>query len=78
MSKTEIIELVRVIVVIAMVVYAALLATPPGRLPLALRGLAKMLGKSAVLPNTPVTGVSKLKKFFAFLLVIIAFIIAKL
>lgn len=35
----------RIIAVVALLCFAAALATPPGRLPLALRGLQKMLRK---------------------------------
>ena len=43
MSNVEIVELCRVIVVIALVVIAAVLATPPNKVPLALRGLVRIL-----------------------------------
>ena len=35
----------RIVAVVALLCFAAVLATPPGRLPLALRGLQKMLRK---------------------------------
>lgn len=41
------VEIVRQIAVIALLVAAAALATPPGRLPIALRPLAKALGRAA-------------------------------
>ena len=41
----DIFEIVRIVVVIALVVFAAALATPKGRLPLALRGLMKIMRK---------------------------------
>ena len=41
-------QIVRICIVIALVCVAAALATPKGRLPLALRGLAKMLGRCDV------------------------------
>ena len=41
------VEIVRQIAVIALLVAAAALATPPGRLPIALRPLAKALGRPA-------------------------------
>lgn len=78
MSETEILELLRVIAVIGLVVTAAVLATPPNKIPLALRGLAKMLGKSAESAKTAVAVVPTYKKILAFLIVVIAFIIAKI
>lgn len=78
MSETEILELLRVIAVIGLVVTAAVLATPPNKIPLALRGLAKMLGKSAESDKTAVAVVPTYKKILAFLIVVIAFIIAKI
>ena len=70
-------NLVRVIVVILLVVVAAVLATPQGRLPLAVRGLAKVLGHKS---DNGGKGekVPIWKKFLAFLLVILAFIIAQI
>ena len=38
-------QIARVACVVALLAVAAALATPPGRLPLAVRGLAKMLGR---------------------------------
>ena len=43
MSEHDILEILRIVAVMALVCVAAALATPKGRLPLALRGLAKML-----------------------------------
>lgn len=43
MTAQHVFELVRLVAVIALVVVAAALATPPGRLPLALRGLVKIM-----------------------------------
>ena len=42
---TALFQIARVAAVIALLCVSAALATPPGRLPLALRGLAKMLGR---------------------------------
>lgn len=66
-------QLVRVILVILLVVFAAVLSTPKGRLPLAIRGLAKILrrdGKNAA--TNEVKEVPIWKKTLAFVLVIIA------
>lgn len=72
-------QLVRVILVILLVVFAAVLSTPKGRLPLAIRGLAKILrrdGKNAV--TNEVKEVPIWKKTLAFLLVIIAALLSVL
>ena len=42
-------NLVKVVAVLALLVVAAALATPPGRLPLALRGLNKLLRRDWLL-----------------------------
>lgn len=78
MSETEIIELVRVVAVISLVVVAAVLTTPPNKVPLTLRGLAKMLGKSDAQDKSAPALVPTYKKLLAVALVIIAFIIAKI
>lgn len=78
MSETEILELLRVLAVIGLVVIAAVLTTPPNKVPLALRGLAKMLGKSAESDKSMPAVVPAYKKILAFVLVILAFIIAKI
>ena len=67
--------IVKIVLVIALLGVAAAIATPKGRLPLALRGLEKILGKRA---KTRATGesVSTGKRFFALVLVIIAIIAA--
>lgn len=66
-------QLVRVILVILLVVTAAVLSTPKGRLPLAVRGLAKILRRDGqeTAPNE-VKPVPAWKKFLAFILVILA------
>lgn len=72
-------QLVRVILVILLVVFAAVLSTPKGRLPLAIRGLAKILNKdtsqtSRTSRTSQTSGlpVPAWKKTLAFVLVIIA------
>ena len=78
MSGNDILELVRVIALITLVVAAAALATPQGRVPLALRGVLKILrrgGRAA--PAVPeVRPVSPLRRFLAFVLVLIAALVA--
>lgn len=70
-------QLVRVILVILLVVAAAVLSTPKGRLPLAVRGLAKILRKDAsqsglTRRSSQAEPVPAGKKFLAFILVILA------
>lgn len=73
-------QLVRVILVILLVVFAAALSTPKGRLPLAIRGLARILKKETNPTlnthnsslNTREAPVPVWKKTLAFILVIIA------
>ena len=64
-------------IVILLIVVAAALATPPGRLPLAVRGIARTLGKDASAGLFGREGVvSARRKALAFLLVVLAAIIA--
>ena len=92
MNSHHVFGLVQVIVVIALVVVAAALATPKNKVPLALRGLMKILKKDrtgrALTPSTetgsdagregmPGTGdVPAWKRLLAFILVLVAFAIA--
>ena len=75
-------QLVRICAVLALVCVAAALATPKGRLPLALRGLAKMLARDrGQMQSTAVDGcrlqsVSGGKRLLAFLLVLLAILLA--
>lgn len=77
-------QLTRVIIVILLVVSAAVLLTPKGRLPLAIRGLAKMLKKEqnptlntpGSTLNTRGAVVPTWKKTFAFILVLLAALLA--
>ena len=67
-------ELVIVILIIALLGAAAALATPPGRLPLALRGVYRILrkdrGESAAPPDSG--PVPLWRRVLAFVLVVIA------
>ena len=64
-------------IVILLIVVAAALATPPGRLPLAVRGIARTLGKDVSAGLFGREGVvSVRRKALAFLLVVLAAIIA--
>ena len=72
---------VKIAFVIVLLGVAAAFATPKGRLPLALRGLEKLVRKDRgedrtahPAPEAP----SGMKRFFAFVLVIIAILIAAL
>ena len=79
MSEREILELARVIGVIALVVTAGFLATPPNKVPLAMRGILRLLRKDEALP--PQGGVSRVpiwKKVLSFTLVVLAFLLAKI
>ena len=74
-------QILRIVAVMALVCVAAALATPKGRLPLALRGLAKLLARDRGQPLTAVESsreqsVSAGKRLFAFLLVILAILLA--
>ena len=67
-------DLIIVVLVIALLGAAAALATPPGRLPLALRGVYRIMrkdrGESAAPPDS---GPAPLwRRVFAFILVVIA------
>jgi hypothetical protein len=66
-------QIIRLVAVIALLCAAAALATPPGRLPLALRGLAKIMGRNQ--PSQ--TGrVSTLRKVAALILVLAAVLLS--
>lgn len=64
-------QIVRIIVVIALVCVAGAMVTPKGRIPLALRGVAKLFKIAAEEQKVP-----GWKKLVAFLLVLGAIIIA--
>lgn len=70
----------RFILVIALVLVAAALCTKKGRLPLALRGVRKILRRDAGQPDAPeeVRDVPVWKRLLAFVLVLAAFGIAVL
>lgn len=67
----------RFVVVIALLGLAAALATPRGRLPLALRGIRRTLRRDAGAPTAepPARAVPLWKRLVAFALVLLAFLI---
>lgn len=65
------IELARVVLVIALLCAAGALAVPPGRLPVPIRGLARLLGRERSEAKA-----SPLRRLIAFLLAILAFVAA--
>ena len=64
-------QIVRLVAVLALVCAAAVLATPGGRLPLALRGMAKLFRVQGEERAVPVW-----KRLLAFLLVVLAVALA--
>ena len=75
-----VLQVARLVAVVALVCAAAALATPKGRLPLALRGLAKMLRQDAVpaLPSQQGADqpVPLARRLLAFTLVLLAMLLA--
>lgn len=72
--------IVKIVLVLALLGVASALSTPKGRLPLALRGLTRMMrkdrGETGADASERGERVSAQKRFFAFLLVIVAIIVA--
>ncbi len=79
MTEETILQIARMLVVLALVVVAAALATPKGRIPLALRGVLRVLKKDRNLKDddTPKTAPTW-KRLVAFLLVLVALLLAVL
>ena len=73
-------QILRIVAVIALVCVAAALATPKGRLPLALRGVLKLMRKdnavSSASCRTDVEEVPVAKRLLAFVLVLLAVLLA--
>ena len=67
-------QIARLVGVLALLIVAALLATPPGRLPLALRGVYRILRRDRGLPDAaPAAAAAPTgKRALAFLLVLVA------
>ena len=84
--NTAAFQIARIAAVIALVCIAAALATPKGRLPLALRGLAKMLGSCEAAGfrgsevkqprNSAIPQPSARKRGLAFILVLLAILLS--
>ena len=71
------IQVARLVVVLALLCVAAAIATPKGRLPLAFRGLAKMLGKDGIQTSEHSDiPVSPARRLLAFLFVLLAALLA--
>jgi ABC-type branched-subunit amino acid transport system permease subunit len=74
-----IVIVVKVVLVMALLVFAALISSPKGRLPLALRGLKKIINSDFGIndaQNDQSQRVSAKRRFLAFILVILAIAIA--
>lgn len=69
-------NVLKVIAVIALLVLAAMLATPKGRLPLALRGINKLLRRDGASANQSSVAAPTWKRLIAFILVVLAAILA--
>ena len=75
-------QIARLVAVVALLCVAAAIATPKGRLPLALRGVAKLLARdrgqtqSTAVDGCRLQSVSAGKRTLAFLLVILAIVLA--
>ena len=77
-----VLQIARLVAVLALLCVAAAIATPKGRLPLALRGVAKLLARdrgqaqSTAVDGCRLQSVSAGKRTLAFLLVVLAVILA--
>ena len=75
-------QIARLVAILALLCVAAAIATPKGRLPLALRGVAKLLARdreqaqSTAVDGCRVQSVSAGKRALAFSLVILAILLA--
>jgi len=78
MSNTAI-QILRMTTVLGLLIAAAALATPPGRLPLALRGVYRIMKRDGALSDRTAPGETSApiwKRISAFLLVIISLVLA--
>ena len=81
MSASVAFQVVRIVLVVALLCAAGAVATPKGRLPLALRGVMKMMRRDGTLPAQgvrPAGGekVSPAKRLLAFAFVLVAVLLA--
>lgn len=65
-------QIARVVAVIALLCFASALAAPPNRLPLALRGLRRILRKDMGVVGDVEEKASPMRRAIAFLLVLVA------
>ena len=74
------VQIVRLVLILALLCVAAAIATPKGRLPLALRGMAKLMardrGRSTAVDCDRARSVSSSKRAVAFTLIILALLLA--
>lgn len=70
------IQFVRVVIVIGLVIWAAVLATPKGRTPLALRAIQKLFVRTAGVAQPEVQPVGAGRRLVAFFLIVVAFVLA--
>ena len=73
--SVALVQIARLVLVLALLIVAAVLATPPGNLPLALRGVYKILKRDGALPHGDVRDEGRAplwKRLLAFVLVLIA------
>ena len=71
------VQIARIALVIALLAAAAVVATPKGRLPLALRGVLRVVRRDGALSGEAPKGerVSAVRKFVAFLLLLAAVVL---
>ena len=68
-------QIARVVAVIALLCFASALAAPPNRLPLALRGLRRILRKDMGAVGDVEEKASPMRRAIAFLLVLVAVVL---
>lgn len=69
-------QIARVVAVIALLCISAALSTPPGRLPLALRGLRRVMRRDAGLPDKDAaSAASPLRRCLSFLFLVLAILL---
>ncbi len=73
-----VIQFLRVVVVLALLIVAAVLATPKGRLPLALRGVYRIMkrDRGEEVPEIPEAKAPLSRRLLAFVLVLLAVVLA--